>query len=157
LKPVKILVITIDDEITVLNEAALEAAQIDEAFAAKCYGDKAYWLRLELKDCSFGDQQQAAREAGEDSTLLPQKRFAVGVEKWTKQFCGADSTSILEVSEDAFVKLKPPTIGNAIDAAIFQKWYPGAAKASDFTQAFRTRQKESEEAIKSASTESTPE
>lgn len=147
-KTVKILVIEIDGETTILNPAAQVASEIDEAFAAECYGDKAYWLKIELKDCTFADQQRAVREAGDDETLLPQKRFVVAVERWTKQYAGAESESLLSVSEDTFAALKPPALGNAVDTLILSHWYPGASKASDFTSAYRKKQAESAAAKK---------
>lgn len=152
----KFLVIEIDDETTILDEATCAQAEIDEAFAAECYGDNAYWLTLDLKDCTFADQQRAIRDAGGDDTLLPQKRFVVAVEKWSKRGAGADSSSILTVGEDAFLALKPPALGNAVNVAILQAWYPGASKATDFTSAYRAKQSALGEATKSTSTESIP-
>lgn len=134
-KSAKLLVIELEGESIVLDEAARAAVELTEEDVASVYGEQAYWLTIDLKDCTFADQQAVARACAGDETLIPQKRFAVAVKSWKKQHAGQDSTSILTVSEDVFADLKPPALGNAIDRIIVGAWYPTGLKASDMLRA----------------------
>ncbi len=121
--------------------SGLSDDDFDQAFTGA-----GYWITLNLKRCTFADQQTATREAAGDETLLPQKRFTLAVESVEKRQCGAAEAGLPTVSEDWFAKLDPPALGNAINAAILQDWYPAAVKAGDFMNAFLKKRAESEKA-----------
>lgn len=143
-KTVKLLVTTIDDETAIYNEEMLTLSDMtDEAEIKEVYGNKAMWYRVTLKDADYNAQQKAFRAAADDGTLLNQKRFLEAVEKWERQYAAEDSTSILPVSEAAFLELKP-IIANEINKAILDYWYPSASKSLDFFQQSRRKREQSE-------------
>ena len=155
-KPIILLVTDIDGEVTIHTPDSLKAAGMTTEEADVCFVGVGYWLTLGLKRNTFADQQSALREAAGDDTLLPQKRFALAVESIERRLCGAADKSLPVVSEDWFTRLDPPSLGNVISGFILDAWYPTASKTANFTRAFLTRQKESDEASKSTSSPSIP-
>jgi hypothetical protein len=144
-KTVRLLVTDIDGEIAVYDEEMLQLSDMsDDNEIKETFGNKAIWYRISLKDADYNAQQRAARAAGEDGTLLPQKRFVEAVEKWEKQYAGEESTSILPVSESAFCELRPPILANAVYGIIVKDWYPSASKSLDFFRQSRQKREQSE-------------
>ena len=161
--PVKILVVTNeDDEIEIFNQRQLKEMKVSEDDANAMFEGRAYWMRFELKSCTFADQQSVTRECTKDGvvddTQMPAKRFvkAVVADSWQKQLVGAKETQLLTVSEDAFAALSPPGLGNAIDYAILTNWYPGASKTRDFIREWQEKQAALDAEIQSKSSPSTP-
>ena len=153
-KPITLLVTDIDGEVTIHTPETLQQAGLSEEDADACFSGVGYWLTLNLKRNTFADQQTALREAAGDDTLLPQKRFVLAVEAIEKRPCGAQEKSLPAVTEDWFVRLDPPALGNVISGFILNAWYPTASKTADFTQVWQKRRSESDEASKSTSSPS---
>lgn len=161
--PVKILVVTNEDnELEIYNSRQLREMKVSESDANAMFEGRAYWIRFELKACSFADQQSVTRECTKDGivddTLMPAKRFvkAVMADSWQKQLIGAKETQLLTVSEDSFAALSPPGLGNAIDFQILTNWYPGASKTKDFIREWQEKQAKLDAEIALKSSPSTP-
>lgn len=147
-KPIVLLVTDIDGETAIHTPETLTQIGLTEEEADACFVGVGYWLTLNLKRNTFADQQTALRESAGDDTLLPQKRFVLAVEGIEKRLCGAQEKSLPAVTEDWFVKLDPPALGNVISGYILNAWYPTASKTADFIAASRKKLNESDEASK---------
>lgn len=144
------LITEIEGEVTIHGDEERAASGLTDEEFDEAFTGAGYWLTVNLKKCTFADQQTATREAGSDETLLPQKRFVLAIESLSKRFCGAQEASLPAVTETWFTSLEPPAVGNAINAAILQSWYPVATKTADFFGKLLQKRAESAKAIESA-------